>query len=350
MKKITPTNYEWLKDEEIKGTLQPVDVQGGGCMLINMKVFDWIAGPSYFEPEHIYGTDVQICRKIQEAGFEVWSDTSIELGHLRAQRMIVTGKNRREVLDYNKDKEDQVKAICNYGRMVNNYREDIKEFLGIDEKIASDKFIEYEAWQEHFEDYKNKDQWYIDSSETFLARQVAVNNPEKPFPAYGMVIESLKSGIDYNGLDFACGTAPLSYELAKMGHKVAFLDIPETKTMEFVKWRCEKGNLNGNAKFVSKLNDIDNDSLDYIIALDAIEHFEEKTAKSIIDEFAKKLKKGGILFCNFLTNISFEFPEHIFMDKGKFLEMTSENHLFPISHFIYMKDDTYFEAGKCKSA
>jgi len=96
LKKTSPVQYDWLTDKEITGGLQEVDVQGGGFMLINMRGFDWIPGPSYFEPEHIYGTDVQLSRLIQAAGFKVMSDTSIEIGHLQAKRAIVTGYNREE--------------------------------------------------------------------------------------------------------------------------------------------------------------------------------------------------------------------------------------------------------------
>ena len=66
MKEFEKGKYTFLNDSEIKRALQPVDVQGGGCMLINMKIFDKIL-PPYFEPEQQtngdnLGTDIQICK------------------------------------------------------------------------------------------------------------------------------------------------------------------------------------------------------------------------------------------------------------------------------------------------
>jgi hypothetical protein len=342
MKKITPANYEWLTDDEIQGRLQPVDVQGGGVMLLNMKIFDWIPGPMYFEPELIYGTDIQIARKVQEAGFEVYSDTSIEIGHLRAQRMIVTNKTRRDVLSLSRDKDDIAKLICSYGRMVIQYRDDIKEFLGIDEALAADMHIRYEDyWQRRFEEYSDPRQWYIESSRDFLGRQVIVNNPEKPSNLYGIIMEAIKSDIPLHGLDFACGPSVVGFELARLGHYMTFCDIPESETTKFLKWRCEKYGV--KAKFVTTIDNIPDGSFNFIMALDAVEHFPEDEAQKLVNRMSDLLIEDGLLLCNFMTNYAFEFPEHLFMNKTKFMTFITESNLFPLSHFIYTKTNRFYE-------
>ncbi len=68
MNKGNDGGYCWVRDDQIIGDLQQVDVQGGGCMMINMTIFEKIKGP-WFEPEFDMGTDLQICKKSAEAGF-----------------------------------------------------------------------------------------------------------------------------------------------------------------------------------------------------------------------------------------------------------------------------------------
>ncbi len=94
------SGFAFLSHGEVSNRLQKVDVTGGGCMAINMKVFDKIESP-WFEPEFLYGTDIQICQKSEAMGFEVWCDTSIELGHLRREAEIVTSKNIDRLIEEN---------------------------------------------------------------------------------------------------------------------------------------------------------------------------------------------------------------------------------------------------------
>ena len=64
-------------NSEVSGGLQQVKVTGGGCMMINMKVFDRIDQP-WFAPEFEFGTDIQVCKSVRKAGWGVWCDTSID--------------------------------------------------------------------------------------------------------------------------------------------------------------------------------------------------------------------------------------------------------------------------------
>jgi 2-polyprenyl-3-methyl-5-hydroxy-6-metoxy-1,4-benzoquinol methylase len=342
MRKITPVNYEWYTDKDVLGRLQPVDVQGGGVMLLNMKVFDLIQGPDWFAPEHVYGTDIQICRKIQEVGFGVYSDTSIEIGHLRSQRMVVTNKTRAKVVNSEKDKEDKAKIICNYGRMVMQYRNDIMEYLGIDEQIASDMYTKYdEYWHDQFDKMPIRE-WYIASSRDFLGRQIIANNPERIPSLYPLIFDSFYSGVTYKCLDFGCGSSILGFELAKMGHELIFCDIPETETFKFLQWRCKKYNI--IARFIDNLEEIRGESFDCIMALDVVEHFKEEEVKELIEKYQILLAPQGMLLCNFMVNLAFDFSEHIFMDKPKFMQIIAENGLFPLNYYTYIKASQYYGA------
>lgn len=60
---------------------------GAGIMLIDMKVFGIVSSP-YFNFTYdkngqvIHGEDGSFCRKVQEAGMDVWCDGSLSVGHL----------------------------------------------------------------------------------------------------------------------------------------------------------------------------------------------------------------------------------------------------------------------------
>jgi len=82
----------FLHHSEVSYKMQKVDVTGGGCMMINMKVFDRIDAP-WFAPEHEFGTDIQLCKQVRKAGYEIWCDTSLELGHLQKEKTIISSKN-----------------------------------------------------------------------------------------------------------------------------------------------------------------------------------------------------------------------------------------------------------------
>ena len=90
MKEGKDGGYYWMRDDEIHHELQEVAIQGGGCFLVRVSVFDKIEGP-WFEPETTHGTDIQICQKVREAGFKVFSDTSISIGHVMSARKVVPG-------------------------------------------------------------------------------------------------------------------------------------------------------------------------------------------------------------------------------------------------------------------
>lgn len=84
----------FLHPMEVSGAMQQVGITGGGCMLIRTAVFDRIAEP-WFAPEHDFGTDIQLCRQVRAAGWEVWCDTSIEIGHLKSEREVISSVKMR---------------------------------------------------------------------------------------------------------------------------------------------------------------------------------------------------------------------------------------------------------------
>lgn len=67
--------------------LQEVKSVATGFMLINLKVFEKITEPWFFwksddKGQVLMGEDYWFCSKAKEAGFEVWCDLSVPIGHI----------------------------------------------------------------------------------------------------------------------------------------------------------------------------------------------------------------------------------------------------------------------------
>jgi len=88
-------NYDIVSDEEWSkdgGQLIEVDATGFGSVLLDMEVFETIARPWFvfdlYNWDTPLGEDVGFYIKAKEAGYRVWVDCSIKVGHL--SRMAIT--------------------------------------------------------------------------------------------------------------------------------------------------------------------------------------------------------------------------------------------------------------------
>lgn len=107
--RIEPFPVAKVKHQKVNGlanpvVLPPTDLQevlavGTGFMLINMNVFKKIDPPFFFHaepvefgldpvpfPQNELGEDVAFCLKARSAGFKVYLDSSVELGHIGESR------------------------------------------------------------------------------------------------------------------------------------------------------------------------------------------------------------------------------------------------------------------------
>lgn len=107
--RVRPNPVVKVKHSKLNGLANPASVPetdlqevlavGTGFMLINMDVFKKLEPPFFFhaEPEEFgldpvpfphneLGEDVAFCLKARSAGFKVWVDTTIELGHIGESR------------------------------------------------------------------------------------------------------------------------------------------------------------------------------------------------------------------------------------------------------------------------
>ena len=84
--------YEHVSDELCEsGELVEVDATGCGCIMFNTKVFTTIEQPWFKEvisdcitptDKEVIGEDIGFCSKMKEHKFDIYVDTSIDIGHL----------------------------------------------------------------------------------------------------------------------------------------------------------------------------------------------------------------------------------------------------------------------------
>jgi len=319
-------DYIYLRDDQIIKGLQKVDVQGGGCILIKMKVFDKIAIP-WFEPELETGTDIQICTKAKEKGFEVWSDTSVEIGHIVKERGVITGKNRHLFFKNSRDQYQTIAIGRQMYNLMDQYRKDGLEYLGLtNTKGLMDLAEKYKEHQNQIIHYSDIRQYYRDSGKMYLARQILIHEPNIKHEFGEYLLQLINTKIPGVGVDFGCGSAPITLEFARAGHIMYFHDIDGAEPFEFLKWRAKKYNLNGISVFFNEWPK--SGMADYVTFLDSIEHLEDW--KIILKKAYDALRPNGSLLCNFMLNKDVNNPEHIFMDKPAFMAYMTSIGFFPV--------------------
>jgi hypothetical protein len=337
MKEVEPGAYTFLKDSDITGKLQEVDVQGGGCMLINMRIFDKIL-PPYFEPEMMtgklgYGTDIQLCRKAKEAGFSVWCDTSIIVGHVSSEPEVITHLNRDSHIAGNMSR-GKVTEDWILDNWLKGYRDDIREYTGLTDEEIVEHAIQYnEKNFFRFNDFDNPDDYYKSLGVEQLCRQMLYHgNRDMAYDGISL-IKQFKPGARGYGLDFGCGSAPVGYEVLKLGHQMDFVDIDGTPAYEFLKWRVDKNGIGENAGWEIK------GPYDFVIMLDSIEHLKEW--ESILDNIIGRMKEGAVLLTNYFSNKDFSNAEHINMNHQAVMDFLISRHMVPRSMSQWFKDDNY---------
>lgn len=79
-----------------KDSLVECDAVGFGAVLINCKVFEKIPKP-WFVMNNGVGEDVQFCFDAKKAGFKVFMDTAVKLGHLSTPKEITEATYESEM-------------------------------------------------------------------------------------------------------------------------------------------------------------------------------------------------------------------------------------------------------------
>lgn len=328
--------YTFLNDSDITGGLQRVDVQGGGVMLINMRIFDKLK-PPYFEPEmqtdgNNLGTDIQLCRKAAEAGFEVWCDTSIVVGHLKQEREIVHAENRDSFIADNALRGGMAEDWM-LDNWLKGYRDDVREYTGLDNETIVEKAIQYNDGRGHaFHEFSDPKDYYLSLGVEQICRQCYFHSRPQMAQQGLVILKQFRRGFRGYGLDYGCGSAPVGFELLKKGHRMDFVDLDGAAAYEFMKWRVEKHGLEGAGWSLGG-------PYDFLLFLDSIEHIREWD--EVLDESIGRLKQHGILITNYFDNHDYNNSEHISMDKQAVANFLASRGMVPKSNTLWIKDDNF---------
>lgn len=313
-----PTGPSFLTYDDITGQLQKVDITGGGCMLLNMKIFEKIKEP-WFQPEFEWGTDIQICRSAIKAGFSVWCDTSQKIGHLMTEKEVMVPRRT----------DAELGQPPRTGGFLEAYKQDAIEFSGQTFPELVTRADEYHINHTPPKDISKYKEYYRDIGVDQLARNVLFHlRPASVTAALGFLAMFAPGTVGY-GLDYYCGSAPIGFELAMQGHQVDFIDVEGGYSLEFIKWRAKKRKIKAGYKVVGPY--------DYILLLDAIEHMNPATCIAEITTLVDCLKPNGGLVTNYLENQDVSNPEHINMDKERVQKLLVSLGIRPITSQFWVK-------------
>ena len=324
--------YRFLREDEVTHGLQRVDIAGGGCLLINMRVFDKIKQP-YFEPEFKWGTDIQLCRKAVEAGFDIWADTSVELGHVREERVVVTSKNRHQFASDLLTGEDRRFIQTN---IFEDLLADAEEWTGFNRS-------EFEQQGQYFHTFIGKQSSLSADAEMYsrfpkerVARQVWFNTDtphKRAMTEY--VLSTVNNQEPRDILDFGCGVGIPAFFYAQKGHRVTACDLAGTGTYQFLQWRVKKHQVPLTITPSQEGIWFPPASFDVAIAMDVLEHFEDWRAK--LRQIADALRPEGFLFCNNAILDDPTHPEHYDLKPADFLTECVAAGLMPVNQLLYKR-------------
>ena len=311
--------YTFYNQADISRRLQKVDVTGGGAMCINMKVFDKIESPWFvLESEKGQGTDIQICEKVADAGWEVWCDTSLEIGHIMAEREIVSSKNAQDIrveASQWMNREDIKNApALRTSLYIHDYEKDVLEYSQktIEQLEAMAK--EYvEHYKQHF-DVNNLKSYYSTIGIPQLARNFLFHKRPEMVQLGAFVLSVFNPQVTAYGLDFGCGSAPIGFELAMRGQKVDFVDIPGSAANDFVQWRAKKHKMS-HCGFTLGMG------YDWVLLLDVLEHLHPEETEKVMSDLVSRLKPSGSIVTNYWYNSDYANVEHINMNQDAVKEI-----------------------------
>ena len=335
MTRLGETGYRFLRDDEIEYGLQRVDVAGGGCLLIKTRIFDRIPFP-YFGPEHQWGTDVQLCRHAAAKNLEIWADTSIEFGHLRNEKVMVTSRTRHQFQD-SSTTLGGIKTTFVASELYGQLIQDAIEYTGRPSEEAmwrdADRFLDYRK-----ESVLPDADWYRKFPMERVCRQVWFNTQQstkKLMTQY--ILGAIANHQPQRILDFGCGIGITAFALAEKGHHVTAMDIHGTGTLEFLKWRAAKHGVTihfieseGGAPELSGMWDV-------IIAMDSIEHIKEW--RRVVEVLGEHLRPNGVLFSNNAILEDDLQPEHYHLPGKEFSAECMKADMMPFTQISYIKKE-----------
>lgn len=78
---VSIINKPHILDMQARESIWEIDECGTGCMMVQRRVLEAIEPPRFTGMGNI-GTDIAFCRRVRAAGFPIYADLRVQLGHL----------------------------------------------------------------------------------------------------------------------------------------------------------------------------------------------------------------------------------------------------------------------------
>jgi 2-polyprenyl-3-methyl-5-hydroxy-6-metoxy-1,4-benzoquinol methylase len=333
MKELNGGGHRFLNDSEITGQPQLVDVQGGGVILIRRAVLEQVPQP-WFVPEVEKGTDIQICVEAAKLGWEIWSDTGIEVGHVVKERQVVSRTTRHRFISNAIEQQGMLPEWENQSRL-RLMLDDAMEYTGLGKNELFDMAENYNYHMATFptvQDEEKLREYYAKTGVKQLARQLLFHSLPRVMDFDNSILKLFDTA---NGqqkiVDFGCGSAPVTFELLLRGHKVHFVDVDGAGGYEFVKWRIKRRGKERDGTW----GWIPWGKVDVVTFFDSLEHL--LNWEGVLEDVATALRVGGAILTNFFENQDVDNVEHVNMNKGEVSKKLIELGFYPICSNIWIK-------------
>lgn len=287
--------------------LHPVDIIGGGCMLFKVDCFRKLM-PPYFEYERVLGTDINICSRFLDAGLQPYVDTTLELGHVRDAREIITsrtipvyervmaGVNQQlwqDALAYTGLSEEELRSAMLQASMPGAHRAAWDAHPRDTDAACAAYYQEYADWHVHNLLYYNlhhreaTKEWVLLHAQQVLTPGATV-------------------------IDYGLGLGHLALPLAAQGYRLVGVDVADAATLPFVRARLARHHLEmmllempqGEAPAADLPQPA---ALAYCIS--ALEHLTDPWG--VLRWLHRNVQPGGLLVCPYNCAHKDDEPQHL---------------------------------------
>lgn len=275
---------------ELTGGVMEVFVTGGGCFLFRMEAFKSIMRP-FFWADGELGTDIQICLKLQRAGWKVLCDTGHSVGHVGQPETWYP--------------ESVPPHIARWNEIRANLWSDASIFCGLDYQQLEDLAFNHDGLvQQIWDDVKPETAQevadiYLNPAleNSFIGRGLVYNLQMQPGQKSNIELLHylMTNGKKFNKvLDYGCGIGVTSAILSEYAGHLTMVDLP-TQAFGFARWHVIPKV--SNVRFCDPEEDLVFDTnYDLIVCKDVIEHLTEPV--TVLNKLLSHLKPGGIFYTN----------------------------------------------------
>lgn len=339
----------WYAPHEITGGVQQVGIIGGGCMLIPLKALRALM-PPVFWVDGIVGTDIHFCVRLNQAGFNAYCDTGLELGH-KLDGAILTHKTLPPF-------------IKKYSQLGHKIEIDACEYLGMNRMQLEDYGLSHLLTLENYwltkerETFEDIAEAYTGIGISAIARNVFyANNHDTGVEGFAAIIDCIDKGLikkDYPCIDYGCGIGVATEILAQNGYQVEAYDLKDSAVLKFLEWRTNKDSYQDKIQIkpVTGLKPKFSEKYSYIVMLDVLEHLINP--QEILEDLLDRLVPGGHFHTNFdvmdLKGAEEGVHQHLKrITLDEFKEIMEKHRMLSVGTFTYVKrrstEDEYSQAA-----